>query len=82
MGVRVATQERQAAVQSSVSIRPMHWYDISRLVTILHVAQNAEEPAPCLLMLLCSLDSCLGISRDLDAGKINGLLILTVCRAA
>ena len=82
MGARVATQERQAAVQPSVSIRQVPWYDISRLVTILHIAKGAEDPAPCLLMSLCSLAFFLGQARELDAARINGLLLFTLDCAA
>ena len=60
MVARVATQERQAAVQSSVSIRQMPWYDISILVTILRFAKGTEEPAPCLLMLCAAWTCVLG----------------------
>ena len=82
MGVRVVTQERQAVVQSSVSIKQKPWYDISRLVTILHIAKGAEEPVPCLLVLLCNLDLCLGQARDVHAAKINDLLISALRCAA
>ena len=66
-GARVATQDKQAAVQSSVSIRQMPWYNISRLIFIVLFAKDAAEAAPCLLMLLCNLDFCLGQARDVDA---------------
>ena len=50
--------------------------DISRLVTILRIAKGAEEPAPCLLMI-CAAWTCV-LGKQGNAGKINGLLFLTL----